>query len=43
VASDPVDVPMIRHWTAGFEDANPVHTDEASSEGTRFGGVVAPR
>lgn len=42
VARDPVSMPMIRHWTAAFEDANPVYTEEAFVDGTRFGGVVAP-
>ena len=27
VAPDPVNEPMIRHWAAAFEDANPVYTD----------------
>ena len=27
VAPDPVNQPMIRHWAAAFEDANPVYTD----------------
>ena len=26
-APDPVNKPMIRHWAAAFEDANPVYTD----------------
>ena len=42
VAPDPVNVPMIRHWAAAFEDANPIYTDEAVAGGTRFGGLVAP-
>lgn len=42
VAPDPVNVPMIRHWAAAFEDRNPVYTDEAFAEGSRFGGIVAP-
>ncbi len=42
MAPDPVNVPMIRHWAAAFEDDNPVYTDEAFAAGTRFGGVVAP-
>ncbi len=25
---DPVNVPMIRHWLAAFEDANPLYLDE---------------
>ena len=42
VAPDPVNQPMIRHWAAAFEDHNPVYTDPALAEQTRFGGVVAP-
>lgn len=39
---DPVNVPMIRHWSAPFEDENPVYTDPVVAAGSRFGGVVAP-
>jgi hypothetical protein len=39
---DPVNVPMIRHWAAAFEDANPVYTDPVAAGASRFGGVVAP-
>ncbi len=39
---DPVNQPMIRHWAAAFEDANPVYTDPDFAASTRFGGVVAP-
>jgi uncharacterized protein len=42
VAPDPVNQPMIRHWAAAFEDANPVYTDETAAGGSRFGGIVAP-
>ena len=42
VAPDPVNQPMIRHWAAAFEDANPVYTDSEFASGTRFGGIVAP-
>ena len=42
VAPDPVNQPMIRHWAAAFEDANPVYVDEASAAASRFGAVVAP-
>ena len=42
VAPDPVNQPMIRHWAAALEDANPVYTDPAFAAKTRFGGVVAP-
>jgi hypothetical protein len=42
VAPDPVNEPMIRHWTAAFEDANPVYTDPDAAAVSRFGGIVAP-
>jgi acyl dehydratase len=42
VAPDPVNLPMIRHWTAAFEDANPIYTDAEAAARTRHGGIVAP-
>jgi uncharacterized protein len=39
---DPVNLPMIRHWAAAFEDTNPVYTDPERAAASRFGGVVAP-
>lgn len=39
---DPVNLPMIRHWCAAFDDWNPVYTDEAAAAASRFGAVVAP-
>ncbi len=39
---DPVNQPMIRHWAAAFEDANPVYVDPVVAASSRFGGVVAP-
>ena len=42
VAPDPVNQPMIRHWAAAFEDANPVYVDPEFAAKTRFGGIVAP-
>jgi MaoC dehydratase-like protein len=42
IAPDPVNQPMIRHWTAALEDHNPVYTDPAAAASSRFGGVVAP-
>jgi hypothetical protein len=41
-APDPVNQPMIRHWAAAFEDANPAYTDPDVATRTRFGGIVAP-
>jgi uncharacterized protein len=42
VAPDPVNLPMIRHWAAAFDDRNPVYTDPDEAEASRFGGIVAP-
>jgi acyl dehydratase len=39
---DPVNAPMIRHWAAAFEDANPVYVDAAAAAASRFGEIVAP-
>jgi hypothetical protein len=41
-APDPVNLPMIRHWAAAFEDDNPVYTDAAAAARSRFGEIVAP-
>ena len=41
-APDPVNQPMIRHWAAAFEDANPVYTDPEAAAASRHGGIVAP-
>lgn len=42
VGPDPVNQPMIRHWAAAFEDANPVYTDPEAAAGSRHGRIVAP-
>ena len=42
VAPDPVNQPMIRHWAAAFEDANPVYVDPEAAARTRFGAIVSP-
>ena len=39
---DPVNQPMIRHWAAAFEDANPVYTDPEAAARSVFGEIVAP-
>lgn len=41
-APDPVNVPMIRHWVAAFDDRNPVYLDAEAASASRFGEVVAP-
>jgi hypothetical protein len=42
VAPDPVNLPMIRHWAAAFEDTNPVYVDPEAASASRHGGIVAP-
>src|SRR5215813_9814243 len=42
LAPDPVNQPMIRHWAAAFEDANPIYTDPEAAARSRFGQIVAP-
>ena len=41
-APDPVNQPMIRHWAAAFEDANPVYVDPEAAAASRHGQIVAP-
>lgn len=42
VAPDPVNLPMIRHWAAAFEDWNPLYTDQEAAARTRHGAIKAP-
>jgi len=42
LAPDPVNQPMIRHWVAAFEDANPVYVDADAAARSRHGEIVAP-
>ena len=42
LAPDPVNEPMIRHWAAAFEDANPVYVDPDAAAASRHGQIVAP-
>lgn len=42
VAPDPVNLPMIRHWVAAFEDDNPVYLDAEAAARSRHGEIVAP-
>ncbi|WP_405754942.1 MaoC family dehydratase N-terminal domain-containing protein [Streptomyces sp. NBC_01411] len=39
---DPVNQPMIRHWTEAMGDTSPVYTDESAARATGRAGVVAP-
>ncbi len=41
-APDAVNLPMIRHWVAAFDDRNPAYLDEESVREGRFGELVAP-
>jgi len=41
-APDPVNLPMIRHWVAAFDDHNPAYLDASAAAATRWGDVVAP-
>jgi hypothetical protein len=42
VAPDPVNLPMIRHWVAAFDDHNPVYLDAEAAAASRWGAIVAP-
>jgi acyl dehydratase len=41
-APDPVNLPMIRHWTEAMGDANPVYTDAGFAARSVHGALVAP-
>ena len=41
-ATDPVNLPLIRQWTAAFDDRNPAYEDADAAAQTRFGDIVAP-
>ena len=41
-AQDPVNQPMIRHWTEAMGDTDPVHTDAAAARATGRADVTAP-
>ncbi|WP_214409479.1 bifunctional MaoC family dehydratase N-terminal/OB-fold nucleic acid binding domain-containing protein [Sphaerisporangium fuscum] len=41
-AADPVNLPMIHHWTQAMGDANPVYTDEEFAAASVHGRIVAP-
>ena len=42
VAPDPVNVPMIRHWTQAMGDANPIYLDADAARAAGHPGTVAP-
>ncbi|MEU3165156.1 bifunctional MaoC family dehydratase N-terminal/OB-fold nucleic acid binding domain-containing protein [Streptosporangium sp. NPDC006930] len=40
--ADPVNLPMIRHWTDAIGDTNPLYTDPEAAAAGVHGGIVAP-
>ncbi|MER5645583.1 bifunctional MaoC family dehydratase N-terminal/OB-fold nucleic acid binding domain-containing protein [Streptosporangium sp. NPDC002524] len=40
--ADPVNIPMIRHWTDAMGDTNPLYTDPEAAAAGVHGGIVAP-
>ena len=42
VAPDPVNLPMIRHWTQAMGDTNPIYTDAGAAAASVHGELVAP-
>ena len=42
VAPDPVNLPMVRHWTQAMGDTNPIYTDAGAAAASVHGHVVAP-
>ena len=42
LGADEVCRPLIRYWCEAFEDANPIHADEAFARSTPYGEVIAP-
>src|SRR5499427_2749484 len=41
-APDPVNLPMIRHWTQAMGDTNPIYTDAGAAAASVHGQLVAP-
>jgi uncharacterized OB-fold protein len=41
-APDPVNLPMIRHWTQAMGDTNPIYTDAGAAAASVHGRLVAP-
>ena len=41
-APDPVNLPMIRHWTQAMGDTNPIYTDAGAAAASVHGHLVAP-
>lgn len=42
IARDPVNQPMIHHWTDAIGDSNPIYVDEDAARAAGHDGIVAP-
>jgi uncharacterized OB-fold protein/acyl dehydratase len=42
IARDPVNHPMIHHWTDAIGDSNPIYVDEDAAKAAGHDGIVAP-
>lgn len=42
IARDPVNQPMIHHWTDAIGDANPIYVDDEAARAAGHDGIVAP-
>lgn len=42
IARDPVNQPMIHHWTDAIGDTNPIYVDEEAAKAAGHDGIVAP-
>ena len=42
IARDPVNQPMIHHWTDAIGDTNPIYVDDAAAKAAGHPGIVAP-
>jgi uncharacterized protein len=42
IARDPVNQPMIHHWTDALGDTNPIYVDEDAAKAAGHDGIVAP-
>ncbi|MDO0974630.1 bifunctional MaoC family dehydratase N-terminal/OB-fold nucleic acid binding domain-containing protein [Mycolicibacterium frederiksbergense] len=42
IARDPVNQPMIHHWTDAIGDSNPIYVDEDAAKAAGYDGIVAP-
>ncbi|CAM5740058.1 hypothetical protein MAUB1S_01279 [Mycolicibacterium aubagnense] len=42
LSRDPVNQPMIHHWTDAIGDKNPIYVDEEAAKAAGHPGIVAP-